>query len=102
MTFNVNDTDPVPPSEYPVLEPYAGPPPNLPEAWQCVALLHPFSPPLSTDPQPNSPFFQLCVANITFVENQYLSAQIAGSSYGTWWYVVTPGGTQLSTDEGNT
>jgi hypothetical protein len=57
----------------------------MPAAWQCVALLHPFSPPPSSDPQPDTPFFQLCVATITYVEGKYLSAQIAGCSYGTWW-----------------
>jgi hypothetical protein len=74
----------------------------MPTAWTCTALLHPFSPPLSNNPQADNPFFQLCVATITYMEGQFLSAQIAGCTFGTWWYVVTPGGTQLSTDQGAT
>jgi hypothetical protein len=58
--------------------------------------------PLSTDPQPSNPFFQLCLATITYTEGQFLCAQIAGCSYGAWWYIITPGGTQLSTDQGST
>ncbi|HEX7955302.1 MAG TPA: hypothetical protein VF508_00025, partial [Pyrinomonadaceae bacterium] len=102
MTYQPNSADPIPQSEYPVLQPFAGAPPTLPEAWQCVALLHPFSPPLSTDPTPDSPFYQLCVASITYQEDLFFSAQIAGCSYGTWWYIVDVSGTSLSTDGGVT
>jgi hypothetical protein len=101
MIDRLNAADPVPPSALPSFQPMTGSPPAMPSAWVCTALLHPFSPPLSTDPQPNNPFFQLCVATITYMEGQFLCAQIAGCSYGTWWYIITPGGTQLSTDQGN-
>jgi hypothetical protein len=75
----------------------------MPTAWTGVVLLHPFSPPHSSgSPQANSPFFQLCVANIAYMEGQFFSAQIAGCSYGSWWYVITPDGTSLSTDQGVT
>jgi hypothetical protein len=82
MTERLND--PVPPSAYPSFQPMYGDPPAMPQAWSCTALLHPFSPPFSTDPQPNNPFFQLCVANITCMQGQFLSAQIRGCLYGTW------------------
>jgi hypothetical protein len=36
------------------------------------------------------------------MEGQFLSAQIAGCTFGTWWYVITPEETQLSTDQGAT
>jgi hypothetical protein len=36
------------------------------------------------------------------MEGQFLSAQIAGCTFGTWWYVITPERTQLSTDQGAT
>ncbi len=74
----------------------------MPAAWACTALLHPFSPPLSNDPTPNNPFFQLCVANFAYARGKFLSAQIAGCSYGSWWYMITTAGTQLSTDKGVT
>src|SRR5689334_18680484 len=95
--------DPVPPSAWPKLNSWSGGAPWLPEAWECTALLHPFSPPQGTDQRPNSPFFQLCVANIACKQGQFFSAQIAGTLYGTWWYMITPDqGTQLSTDKGRT
>lgn len=94
--------DPVPPSAYPSFQPVDTPPPVMPAAWTATVLLHPFSPPLSSDPQPDNPFFQLCTANIACVTGEYLSAQISGCSYGQWWYVITPGATQLSTDGGQT
>jgi hypothetical protein len=100
MTDQLND--PVPPSAWPQLQPYLGDPPDMPRAWTCVALLHPFSPPQSNDPNPTTPFFQLCVAEITCMRGQFLSAQIAGCEWGTWWYMITPAGTELSTDKGAT
>jgi hypothetical protein len=102
MTTRSKDVDPVPPEAYPSFQPMPGPAPAMPNAWTCTALLHPFSPPPSTDPQPDNPFFQLCVAGIAYMEGQFLSAQIAGCTYGTWWYLITPAGTQLSTDQGAT
>lgn len=95
--------DPVPPSAYPSFQPMNGPAPAMPNAWIATALLHPFSPPLSSDQRPNNPFFQLCVASLAYdSQRQFFSAQIAGCLYGTWWYMITPQGTQLSTDQGNT
>ncbi len=92
--------DPVPLSAYPVFQPVSSLPPAMPTTWTATALLHPFSPPLSTDPNPDNPFFQLCVANIGCVTGEYFSAQISGCNYGNWWYVITSDGTQLSTDGG--
>jgi hypothetical protein len=99
---NSNGVDPVPPSAYPSFQPVTTPPPSMPPLWTAVALLHPFSPPLSSDPKPNNPFFQLCVANLAYMEGVFFSAQVAGCSYGNWWYLVTPDGTQLSEDGGTT
>ena len=94
--------DPVPDYAYPSFQPMNGSQPAMPNAWTATVLLHPFSPPVSDNPSPNSPFFQLCVANIVCMQGQFLSAQIAGCTFGTWWYMITPSGTQLSTDEGST
>ncbi len=102
MTHRLHNADPVPPGAYPTLQPVNGPPPAMPNAWTCTVLLHPFSPPLGVNPQPNVPFFQLCVATVTYMAGQFLCAQIAGCIFGTWWYVVTPSGTVLSTDQGAT
>jgi hypothetical protein len=104
MTGPSSKVDPVPPSAYPSFQPMNGPQPSMPSAWSCVALLHPFSPPQIVD-SPNAsmvapPFFQLCVANIVYQQGQFLSAQIAACTGGTWWYIITPAGTQLSTDKG--
>ena len=101
MSQKSNAVDPVP-SAYPKLSPVTATPPVMPSAWKCVALLHPFSPPLSNDPKPGNPFFQLCVASITYSKGFFLSAQIVGCSYGTWWYVIIPGGTKVSIDKGVT
>jgi hypothetical protein len=94
--------DPIPPHLYPVLTPFAGSAPAMPPRWQAVALLQPFSPPQAGNAQPNSPFFQLCLANLSYVEGEYFSAQIAGTEYGSWWYIISPQGTRLSTDKGAT
>lgn len=97
-----SSVDPIPSSKYPTFQPVTTSAPEMPAAWTAVAMLHPFCPPLSTDPQPGNPFFQLCVANIACVPGKFLSAQIAGCDYGTWWYVITPQGTELSRDNGAT
>jgi hypothetical protein len=94
--------DPIPLSQYPSFQPVATPLPTMPVAWSAVVLLHPFSPPLSGDPTPDNPFFQLCLARIDYSQGDYFSAQITGCEYGNWWYVVTSGGTHLSTDQGQT
>src|SRR3954469_24614912 len=95
--------DPIPSSAYPSFQPVTNPAPSMPAAWTATVLLHPFSPPLSSDPTPDNPFFQLCVANIVYVQGQYFSAQVSGCSYGSWWYIITPDNvTQLSTDGGKT
>ena len=75
--------------------------PALPSSWSCTALLHPFSP--SPDgSQQSTPFFQLCIATIAFIEGQILSVQVTGLEYGTWWYKITPMGTTVSRDQGST
>ena len=96
----MNTPDPIPSSAYPTFQPFTGNAPNLPTAWDCVALLHPFSPlqSNSTPADSASPFFELCVAYINYQEGEFLSAQIAGSSGRTWWYLVTVNGTFVSTD----
>jgi len=94
--------DPIPPQEIPKLETYAGPKPTLPRIFSCSALLHPFAPPPTPGSQPDVPFYQLCTANIQYVEGLYFSAQLSGTEYGSWWYVVRGNETQLSTDHGQT
>ena len=37
-----------------------------------------------------------------YVQGQYFSAQVTGCSYGSWWYVITPTETLVSTDGGTT
>lgn len=96
------EVDPIAPSDYPVLQPGPSQQPAMLSSWSGVALLHPFSPPLSTDPTPDNPFFQLCVANLAYAAGKYFSAQIAGCEYGNWWYVVNSEGTFLSKDMGGT
>jgi hypothetical protein len=76
-------------------------PPTLPSSWQATALLHPFSPPPHKGSQ-GLPFFQLCIANVSFIENKVLSIQVVGLDSGTWWYKITPSNTSLSIDKGKT
>src|SRR5260370_24608706 len=91
--------DPVTQSEYPQLQPVYTPPPPMPPAWMAVALLHPFSPPQSNDPSPDNPFFELCVANLTYSEGNFFSAPISGYQAGlTWCHAIAPNQTSLSTD----
>ena len=94
--------DPIPASAYPKLWPVATPAPAMPLAWAGVALLQPFSPPLAAGPQPDLPFFQLCIGRFAYVQGEFLSAQIAGRDQGRWWYLVTRSGTTLSRDGGLT
>jgi hypothetical protein len=88
--------------EYPRLAETAREQPVLPSQWFATAILHPFSPPPAAEPKPDLPFFQLCVANVEFVEGAFFAAQITGCEYGTWWYNVSPSGTEVSRDEGRT
>jgi hypothetical protein len=81
----------------------------MPPSWTATVLLHPFSPPQSTpDPYADTPFFQLCVANVWFhsagdLIPPYFTAQIVGTESGTtWWYEVSAGGTRVSMDQGAT
>lgn len=95
--------DPVPLSAWPSFQPNSKPLPAMPSVWTATALLHPFSPPQSNDPNPDTPFFELCVANLEYVQGTSFSAQISGCTSGlSWWYTITTNGTQLSTDGGTT
>lgn len=76
--------------------------PVLPSSWNATAILHPFSPPPTDDPQPTVPFYQMCIANVGFIQNYALSVQITGLEYGTWWYWITQVETRVSTDQGVT
>jgi hypothetical protein len=101
MTYNANNVDPVPTSEYPTFKPASGTtPPSLPKAWECYALLHPFSPlqSNSTPADKGNPFFELCVAYINYQKDSFLSAQITGISGRTWWYLIDKFGTYVSTN----
>lgn len=103
MSNELSNPDPVPPSAYPTLQPFTGNPPVLPPAWECLALLHPFSPiqSNSTPADAATPFFELCAAYINYQQGVFLSAQLTGSSGRNWWYIIDTNGTALSTDEGN-
>src|SRR5215212_5705094 len=93
--------DPVPPSAWPTFNPVTTPPPAMPAAWSATALLQPFSPPQSNDPNPDTPFFELCVADLSYVQGSYFSATILGCISGnTWRYIVEPAQTLLSKNSG--
>ena len=95
--------DPVPPSAWPSFSPANLPAPDMPSAWHGTALLQPFSPPQSNNPNPVTPFFELCIANLAYVQGHYFSAQITGcSSRNSWWYLIDTNGTSLSLDGGST
>ena len=101
MTYNADSIDPIPTSEYPTLTPSpATTTPTVPSAWQCFALLHPFSPlqSNSTPTDEGNPFFELCVAYINYQEGEFLSAQITGISGRKWWYLINNSGTFVSTN----
>ncbi len=94
--------DPVPAGALPSFAPVTSAPPRMPKAWTATVLLHPFSPPPQDQPQPDTPFFQLCTAIVDCAAGLYFSARITGCSYGQWWYFTTPSGTEVSTDGGKT
>ncbi|HST36355.1 MAG TPA: hypothetical protein VLK25_06975 [Allosphingosinicella sp.] len=72
----------------------------MPPIWQATAILHPFSPPPTSAPDP-SPFFELCIANVVYAEGNAFFVQLLGASGRTWWYWVDVlNVTHLSTDEG--
>lgn len=101
MTYSANNVDPVPSSEYPTLA--TSPtttPPSTPSAWECYAVLHPFSPlqSNSTSADKANPFFELCIACINYSEGNFLSAQITGISGRKWWYLIDKTGTYVSTN----
>lgn len=75
--------------------------PILPDRWECTALLHPYSPPAHRDRQV-TPFFQLCVASVSYLKDEVLSIRVKGLEYGKWWYKITHHGTTLSLDQGAT
>lgn len=92
--------DPISDAQYPTLQPFTGPQPELPQYWECTCLLHPFSPiqSNSTPEQIASPFFEICTATVYYAEGIGLSALLIGSSGRKWWYNVTPTQTTVSTD----
>lgn len=94
--------DPVPPSAWPSFsDPASTSPPQMPSQWTATVLLQPFSPPQSTDMTPDTPFFELCVADLKFLSGEYFYANIYGCTSGnTWTYVITTDGTQLSYNGG--
>lgn len=92
--------DPISESKYPILEPFTGSQPSLPQYWKCTCLLHPFSPVQSNSTAADiaSPFFEVCIANIYYAEGIGLNALLIGSSGRKWWYIVTSSQTTVSTD----
>lgn len=94
--------DPVPPSEWPSFTPVTtGSPPDMPKSWSATVLLQPFSPPQYSPPSEETPFFELCVADLKYLAGNYFCANISGCVSGnTWQYIVTPGGTEMSFNGG--
>ena len=92
--------DPVPPSALPTFSAVSSSAPVMPAAWNAVALLHPFSPPLSKYPRIDNPFHQLCIAQLDYLAGEWFSIRVVGCEYGQWWYMINPTETQLSTDGG--
>lgn len=97
--------DPVPPSEWPLFTPVTtgspSSPPDMPQSWSATVLLQPFSPPQYSPPSEDTPFFELCVADLKYMAGNYFYANISGCVSGnTWQYVVTPGGTEMSFNSG--
>lgn len=102
MTAPNNTADPVPASAWLSFNPVTGGPPAMPPYWTATVLLQPFSPPQSNDPNPTTPFFELCVGAFAFVQGAYFSAQITGCVSGnTWWYFIDEYQTQLSFNSGD-
>ncbi|MGQ0594757.1 MAG: hypothetical protein ACT4QB_19615 [Gammaproteobacteria bacterium] len=101
MPVPASSIDPVPSSAWPTFTPVTTPAPAMPPVWEATALLQPFSPTQSNDPNPTTPFFELCVANLLYMEGRYFSAQISGCASGnTWWYIIGPTNTFLSVNSG--
>jgi hypothetical protein len=92
--------DPVPVSALPSFISVTTPPPAMPPAWTATVLLHPFSPPPSGQPLPDTPFFQLCTAIVDCVSGEFLSVRLVGADGRRWWYMTTAEGTLVSTDNG--
>ncbi|MEA3008563.1 MAG: hypothetical protein QOJ91_255 [Sphingomonadales bacterium] len=84
----------------PPVSPTSPPPllPTLPASWQATAILHPFGP-WQPGGDCTKPFFELCIANLAYLEGGFFSAQLLGSSGRTWWYIVDGGQTFYSTNQ---
>jgi hypothetical protein len=101
MSCPSSGVDPVPQSVWPSFQHVPTGLPNMPEKWSATVLLHPFSPPQSNDPDPTTPFFELCLANLAYIRGLSFSAQILGCTSGNRWrYETTPFGTKLSYNGG--
>jgi hypothetical protein len=101
MTCPSSDVDPVPQSVWPSFNPVTTQIPAMPDRWSATVLLQPFSPTQSNDPNPTTPFFELCLANLVFIKGVGFSAQILGcETGGRWWYEITALGTTLSFNGG--
>ncbi len=92
--------DPVPPTALPTFAPVTSKAPVMPAAWSATALLHPFSPPPKAFTKIDQPFYQLCIAQLEYLQGAYFSAKVIGTEYGQWWYIITPSGTKVSTNGG--
>lgn len=93
-------TDPIRDSQYPQLTSFTGSQPKLPSYWKCTAVLHPFSPlqSNSTPADQASPFFELCIASVSYAEGVGMNALLVGTSGRKWWYKITQTETLVSTD----
>jgi hypothetical protein len=68
----------------------------MPKTWSATVLLQPFSPPQYSPANEETPFFELCVADLIYSAGTYFYANIYGCvSRNTWEYYISPQGTQL-------
>lgn len=95
--------DPVPPSAWPSFTPVTvSAPPAMPTTWSATVLLQPFSPPQDAPANQDTPFFELCVADLKYWAENYFSANIYGCVSGNvWQYVITADGTEVSFNGGD-
>lgn len=78
----------------------APPRPVLPDNFTATVLLHPYSPPPLSGDDGSTPFFQLCVATVSYSVGQAMSICVRGLKTGqSWWYYITPNGVSVQINQ---